>query len=169
MKERPVDLERAIVAHHQAPEIAQPRVGALDNATTLIAPQRSPVLRGRTNAILLVRTDQLDPATSQAIPQRIAIVGFVSDHTHGFLSRSPRMVDSAYADRRERRFREPDFRRGCRVKVVSQRKTAAVDHHHPLRPLAPLGFPDSSAPFFRWSKTAVQKRLAPLQLLALVQ
>jgi hypothetical protein len=33
----------------------------------------------------------------------------------------------SYPDRRERRFRELDFRRGCRVKVVSQRKTAAVD------------------------------------------
>jgi hypothetical protein len=38
----------------------------------------------------------------------------------------------SYADRGECRLREPDFRRGCRVKVVSQRKTAAVDHHHPL-------------------------------------
>jgi len=57
-----------------------------------------------------------------------------------------------YADRRERRFREPDLRRGCRVKVVSQRKTRAVDHHHPLRPLAPLGFPDSTAPFLAGAK-----------------
>jgi hypothetical protein len=38
------------------------------------------------------------------------------------------------------------------VKVVSQRKTAAVDHHHPLRPLAPLGFSDSAAPFFAGAK-----------------
>jgi hypothetical protein len=38
------------------------------------------------------------------------------------------------------------------VKVVSQRKAAAVDHHHPLRPLAPLGFPDSTAPFFAGAK-----------------
>ena len=100
---------------------------ALNDPATLIAPQRSSVLRGRSNAILLVRADQLDPATLQATPQRIAIVGFVSDHAQGFLPRSPRMMGSAYADRRERRFREPDFRRGCRVKVVSQRNTAAVD------------------------------------------
>src|SRR5271157_5416739 len=57
-----------------------------------------------------------------------------------------------YADRRQRRLREFDFRRGCRVKVVSQRKTAAVDHHHPLRPLAPLGFSDCAAPFFAGAK-----------------
>src|SRR5271169_6144282 len=57
-----------------------------------------------------------------------------------------------YPDRRERRFRECDFPRGCRVKGVSQRNTAAVDHHHPLRPLAPLGFSDSAAPFFAGAK-----------------
>src|SRR5271169_4586694 len=57
-----------------------------------------------------------------------------------------------YPDRRQRRFRECDFPRGCRVKGVSQRKTAAVDHHHPLRPLAPLGFSDSAAPFFAGAK-----------------
>jgi hypothetical protein len=38
------------------------------------------------------------------------------------------------------------------VKVVSQRKTLAVDHHHPLRPLTPLGFADSRAPFLAGAK-----------------
>src|SRR6202795_3409164 len=57
-----------------------------------------------------------------------------------------------YPDRRERRFRECDFPRGCRVRGDSQRNTAAVDHLHPLRPLAPLGFSDSAAPFFAEAK-----------------
>jgi hypothetical protein len=38
------------------------------------------------------------------------------------------------------------------VKVVSQRKTLAVDHHHPLRTLAPLGFADSTGPFLAGAK-----------------
>jgi hypothetical protein len=38
------------------------------------------------------------------------------------------------------------------VKVVSQRKTRAVDHHHPLRPLAPLGLADGGAPFLAGAK-----------------
>jgi len=52
-----------------------------------------------------------------------------------------------YADRRQRRRREPDFRRGSSVKVASHRNTRAVDPRHPLRPLAPLGFADSRALF----------------------
>jgi hypothetical protein len=36
--------------------------------------------------------------------------------------------------------------------VVSQRKTRAVDHHHPLRPLAPLGLAHGGAPFLAGAK-----------------
>jgi hypothetical protein len=36
--------------------------------------------------------------------------------------------------------------------VLSQRNTRAVDHHHPLRPLAPLGFADFAAPFLAGAK-----------------
>src|SRR5256885_982402 len=64
---------------------------------------------------------------------------------------------SAYADRRERRFRKPRFVRGCRTKVLSQRKILAVDHHHPLRALASLGFSDSSAPFLAGAKLPSRK------------
>jgi hypothetical protein len=46
------------------------------------------------------------------------------------------------------------------VKVVSQRKTLAVDHHHPLRPLAPLGFADACAPF--WAGAKLPSRNASL-------
>jgi len=53
-----------------------------------------------------------------------------------------------YPDRRERRFREPDFRRGCRVKELSQRRprpSTTTIHFVPL----PAWFSDSAAPFSR--------------------
>lgn len=61
MKERTIDLERTVVAHHQVPEVPQPCFGALNDPATLIASQGSSVLCGRSNTILLVRADQLDP------------------------------------------------------------------------------------------------------------
>ena len=152
MKERPVDRERAIITDHQAPEIPPPGDGALDDPPPLVPSQRPAILRGRTHAILLVRADQLDAAPPQALPQRIAVVGFVGDHAQRLLPRTARSMPPTYADRCERRLREPDLRRGGRVKVVSQRNTRAVDHHHPLRPLAPLGVSDSTAPFFAGAK-----------------
>jgi hypothetical protein len=152
MKERAIDRERAIVAHHQTAKIPEPGVGAFDDPSSPVAPQRSAILRRGPDAILLVRADQFDPALPQALAQRIAVVCFVGDHPQRFLPWTTCVMTPPYADRGERRFREFDFRRGCRVKVLSQRKTAAVDHHHPLRPLAPLGFSDSAAPFFAEAK-----------------
>src|SRR5579864_173920 len=137
MKERSVDLQRAVVAHHQAAVVPQPADSALDDPAMPIPPQCATVLRRRANAILLVRADQFNPTPPQTLPQRIAIVGFVGDHPHRLLPGSARPMPSAYADRRERRLREGDFRRGCRVKVVSQRKTRAVDHHIHFVPLPP--------------------------------
>jgi len=152
MKERAINRERTVVAHHQATEVSQPRVGALDDPAPFVTPKRTAILRCRSNAIPFVRADQFNPAVPQPSAQRIAVVRFVSDHTHRLLPGTARTMAPTYADRREGRFCEPDFRRGCRVKVLSQRNTAAVDHHHPLRPLAPLGFSDSAAPFFAGAK-----------------
>src|SRR5579863_1676744 len=152
MKERAIDGERTVVADNQTPEVSQPCVGAFHDPSPPVAPQRSAILRRGPNAILLVRTDQFDPALPQAFPQRITVICFVGDHPQRLLPRTTRAMTPPYADRGQRRLRELDFRRGRRVKGVSQRKTAAVDHHHPLRPLAPLGFSDSAAPFFAGAK-----------------
>src|SRR6266571_4342722 len=148
MKEGAIDCERAIVTHDQATKVAEPGVGAFDDPTALVTSQGTTILRRRFLPVRAMRRDQFDASSCQPLAQRITVVGLVGDHPHRLLSRATRTMTPTYADRRECGFREPDFRRGCRVKVVSQRKTAAVDHHHPLRPLAPLGFSDSSAPFF---------------------
>src|SRR6202049_466793 len=152
MKKCAIDLERVVVAYDQVPEVAQPADRAFDHPAFSVSAQRSAVLRGRTNTIFLVRTDQFDPPTTQTSAQRIAVVRPVGNHPFRLLARTSRLMPAAYADRCERRLGEFDFRRGCRTKVVSQRNTRAVDHHHPLRPLAPLGFPDSAAPFLAEAK-----------------
>src|SRR6202521_4094358 len=152
MKESAIDRERAVVAHDQAPEVTEPGVGAFDNPSPRVAPQGSTVLCRRFLSVRAMGHDQFDTSLPQSFAQRIAVIGFVGDHPHRFLPRSARMMRPSYPDRCERRFRECDFPRGCRVKGVSQRDTAACDHHHPLRPLAPLGFSDSAAPFFAGAK-----------------
>ncbi len=152
MKERAVDVQRAVVAHNQSPEIAEPADGALIDPTSPVSPQLAPILCGRTNPPLSMGTNQLDAATPQAFSQRIAVVRLVSDYPHRLMPRTSGAMSPSYADRRQRFFSEPDFRRGGSVKVVSQRNSLAVVRHHPLHPLAPLGFSDSSAPFFAGAK-----------------
>src|SRR5437899_165645 len=157
MKKRPVDFERAVVAHHQTAEIPQPREGALYRPASFVAPQNAAILRRSAVTVQAVRGDQQNAPPPQSLAQRIAVVALVSNDPQRFLPRTPRVMPSAYADRRERRFREPDFRRGRRTKVVPQRNSAAVDHHHPLRPLAPLGFSDFGAPFLPGAKLPSRK------------
>ena len=53
MKERAIDRERAVVAHDQASEVSQPGVGAFDDPSPPVAPQRSAILCRGPNAILL--------------------------------------------------------------------------------------------------------------------
>ncbi len=57
MKEGAIDRERAVVAHHQAPEVSEPGIGAFDDPSPPISSQRSAILGCGPNAILLVRTD----------------------------------------------------------------------------------------------------------------
>ncbi len=162
MKEAPVDGEGAVVTHDQAPVVPQPADGALDDPAPSVSPESSSVLSRWPSPIPAMRRDQLDSTLRQSPSQRIAVITASGDHSRG-------LPPPSYADRIKRRFREPDFRRGCRVKVVSQRNTLAVDHHHPLRAFPPGGFCPLRRPLFGWGKTAVQERFAPLQLLAFVQ
>src|SRR2546425_634388 len=128
MKECAVNRERAVIANHQMPEVAEPREGALDFPAPAVAPQRSSVLGHRFASIPAMRGDQFDPALSQPLSQRVTVVTTIGDQAERFLSRPPGMGSAAYADRRERRFCELRFVRGCRTKVLSQRKTLAVEH-----------------------------------------
>src|ERR1700692_4528579 len=114
MKERAIDGERTVVAHNQAPEVSEPGVGAFDDPSPSVAPQRSAILCRGPNAIPLVRADQFDPPLLQALPQWIAVIGFVGDHPQRLLPRTARVMTPSYLDRRKRRLREFDFRRGCR-------------------------------------------------------
>src|SRR5215469_10503875 len=165
MKKAMIDRQRTIVAYGQSAEVAQPGEGAFDNPSPLVTTQCATILRGWFAPTLAVRDDRFDTAATQLFAQPIAIVAAIHDHALGFLSRPPRPMLPPYADRRERFLDERDFRGGCRVKVVSQRNTLAVDHHHPLRPLTPPWFFPTAQPLFRRSKTAVHERFAPLQLL----
>src|SRR5260370_27355670 len=157
MKECTVNRERAVIANHQMAEVAEPREGALDFPAPSITSQCSSILGHQLASIPTMRRDQFDPALRQPLSQRVTVVTTIGDQAERFLPRPPGMGSAAYADGRERRFRKLRFVRGCRTKVLSQRKTLAVDHHHPLRALAPLGFSDSSAPFLAGAKLPSRK------------
>ncbi len=147
MTECPVAGERVVVAHNQPAKIAEPSNAALDDPAASVTAQRTTVLQCRLAAVLAVRRDQPDAAPMQAAAQRVAVVALLGDHPLRFLPWPTGAMPSSYLDRRQRFLRQPDLVRGRSVKSHSQRKTRAVDHHHPLRPLTPPGFSDRGAPF----------------------
>ena len=157
MKEGLINRERAVVADDQPTEVAEPCEGAFHCPPPPVSPERPAVLRGWLPPVLAMRSDQLDAAPGQLLAQRITVVASVRNQAFRLLPRTTGAMATPYADRLERRLDELDLRRGRRVKVVSQRNTRAVDHHHPLRPLAPLGFADSAAPFFAAAKLPSKK------------
>jgi hypothetical protein len=98
---------------------AQNGDGTVDDPTPLVASERSAILRRGLSAIRAMWANQLDAATLQASPQRIAVIGPVGDYSRRLLPWPPRTMGSIYADRREGDLRELDLCRGCRVKGVS--------------------------------------------------
>ena len=89
----------------------------------------------------------------QTPAQGITVIGFVSNQSLGILARSALSFSADGNNVVYRRCEQLDLRRRCRVQVVSQRNTLAVDHHHhPLRSFAPFSFSDALAPFFAGAK-----------------
>jgi hypothetical protein len=152
MKKSFIDCDRAVIANDQSTEVAEPGEGAFHLPAVSIAAQRSAILRARLASIPAMWGDQFDASRRQSLAQRIAVIGAIRNHPLRFLACSPAATSPGHVDRGERFFRKPDLVRGCRVKLLSQRNTLAVDHHHPLRALAPLGFSDFRAPFFAGAK-----------------
>lgn len=175
MNEGMVDRERAVIAHDKSPEVLKPGDAPLDNPALLITSRHAPILRRRPATVRPVWSNQGHATSSQPFAQRIAVVAFVRDHPRGLLPQTPASVPPPHSDRLKRFFHQPDIRRGGRVKVVSQRNTRTVDHHHPLRPLAPLGFaaPRTAAPVswearagsFPSGRRSATNRVAPSALL----
>ena len=144
-----------LMTHQQSSELAKPGVGSFDDPASLVAAQFAPIFVAPVLIVLPVRRDQLDAAFLQSLAQGIGIVCGIGDHPFRFLSRTA--FGAGNPDFGERGFRKRNFVRRGTFQPNSQRKTLTVDQYHPLRPLAPLGFPDRKAPFFAGAKLPSRK------------
>src|SRR5215467_9549628 len=133
------------MTNQQSAELSQPSIGPLHDPAALIPPELAPVFVPPTLIVLPIGHDQFDSAAAQSLAQRIGIVAAISDHPLRFLPRAAfRARDTDFG---QRGFRKRNFTRRGTFQPNSQRKTFTVDQYHPLRALAPLGFPDGRAPF----------------------
>src|SRR5580693_2615323 len=144
-----------VVTHQQAAEVAQPGKGAFDLPSVAIATQDPTVVEGRFAAAFSMGRDQQNAALEQAPAQRVAVVCAVGNHTQGPLARTPALL--RHANPGQSTFGQGHFPRRGRDQLASQRNTLAVDHHHPLRAFAALGFSDAVAPFLAGAKLPSRK------------
>ncbi len=153
MKEGPVHLDAMLVPNQQAAEGAEPRERALDLPAAPVAAQGAAVLSPGAGSVAAMGSDQLHAPPRQIPAQRIAVAALVPDQAQRLGPRPPR-TRPGDADRRERRRDERDLRRGRRGEVHSKSNTFALNHHHALRTLAPLGFSDCGVPLVAGKKEA---------------
>jgi hypothetical protein len=151
MKECIIHGNIAIPADHQSAIISEPGESPLNFPTAFITSQFSAIMVFLLFVIATVGANQFDTTCFEFPSQRVTVVTLISNQSPWFLAR-PASSLSRHSDCFYRFFEELDLRRGRRVQVVSKRNTLAVDHHHPLRALAPLGLTDAFAPFFAGAK-----------------
>ena len=155
MEEARIHSNQALIADYQPAEIAQPGEGALDFPPMLV----SLLDFGRrflVSPVSAVRHQKANSLACQTGPQFVRVISLITDEALGSALGAPTTLPGHF-DGLQGLFRQPYFRRRCRGNGASQRNTLAVDHHHPLRALAPLGFSDSGAPFFAGAKLASMK------------
>src|SRR5215472_11157962 len=153
MTEARKHAQNAVIPRLQPAEISQPANGAFDFPAPPIAPQLPSIVKRLLPLPNPVRHNQLNPASSPASPQRIAVVGTIGDdalrshpRTSSRPPRNPHLL--------QRRLSQSHFVRRGRRQENSERYTLAIGQYHAFRALATLRFTDGGAPFFAGKKVA---------------
>ena len=150
-----VDLKMIIITNQQTTKVAQPGEGALDFPAIAITAQGSSVVERGFATPASVWRDQENAPLQQSPAQWVAVVSAVGDDAQRPLSWSPPFL--RHRNLGQGAFGQFYFRRAGAAQLDSQRNTRAVDHHHPLRSFAPLGFADAEAPFLAGAKLPSRK------------
>src|SRR4030042_6152741 len=147
MKEGIINGNTMIPADNQPPIISQPRKSPLNLIAPFITSQLTPIIILLPLIVAPVRANQFNASLGQTLSQWVAVISPVGNQASGIFP----WASSAWAPDSNifyRFFEQRDLRWGRRVQVVSQRNTFAVDHHHPLRFLAPFCLSSPISPFF---------------------
>jgi hypothetical protein len=151
MKERVINNYITIPADNQSSIISQPGKSPLDFITSPIPSHLATIIIFLFFVHASIGANHINAPLFQSLAKHVAIVTLVGNETFGIFSGSSPTF-TWHGDIVQRFFEQFDFRRGRTVQVVSQRNTLAVDHHHPLRALAPFGWADALTPFFAGAK-----------------
>ncbi len=132
----------------KASVVSKPGNRALDLPAAFVTPESSAVLKFL-SFVLPRWSNKLNASLLKISAKFITVICFVPNQTLRFLAQLiNRFINDLY------------LMWTGRGKGHSQRNTLAISHHHELRPLATLGFPDFRAPFFADTKVPSIKHSA---------
>lgn len=151
MKKRIIYRDIMIPSDNKTTGVSEPRKSTLNFPSAFVTSQFTAIMVFLFFVVTAVRTNQLNPSMSQTFTKRVAVVSLISNQALRVFARTTSVL-AWHRDIIQRFLKERDFTRGRRVQVVPQRNSLAVNHHHPLRALPPLGFADAFAPFFAGAK-----------------
>ena len=136
---------------NQSSVVSKPGNGALDLPTVFVTPKCPAILGWGFVPIAPVGRNKLNALFFKFLTKLIRIIRFIPNQPlRLFTQLVNRLIDNLY------------LMWTVRGKGHCQRNTLAISHHHELRPLATLGFPDFWAPFFADTKLPSIKHSAQL-------
>ena len=155
MDEAKIIISVILVTNNKTAEVMQPSEETFNAPSFSIPTQHSSVLRDGLSSVGLVRSYEFDTSLLKVPIERIRVIRSITDESSGSSSKEALLESCS---------NKGDLMRRSRCKVDGERKTRAVCHCHELGTLAPLGFPNTGAPFFATTKVASMKHSARLNL-----
>ena len=147
MNERLKVLHLPLVAHHEAPEILQPRASPLNNPPAAVAPQPAPILMRCYSVVLALRDDWLDVFTDQQGTRLVAVIAAICNQPLRFVRSAARASAPFDFDGVECGFEEFNFCREaastCIPSGVPEPSASTIS----FVPFPLLVFPTSGPPF----------------------
>lgn len=156
MKERIINGNQFFISNYEPSEVSDPGKRSFYNPSAFISSQFSSILKVLFFAISTMRSNKIDAFIFEISSKWITVIGLISDQTIRSFFRSAWSVASDFNCLKSL-LNQFHFRGRCRGKGASHRNTLAVCHHHPLRSLAPPGFPDAEPPFLAGAKLPSMK------------
>jgi hypothetical protein len=151
MKESGIHNEQVFISDDQPSEAVEPGKGAFNNESSFVSSQLAPILSREFLSVFPMWSNQVNPVIQKSLSQRVAVRGAIINktfHPGGFPFEGNGV---------QRFLDELDFVYRGRRQECSERNTRAVDHHHPLCALPPLGGTNSRAPFLAEAKLPSMK------------
>ena len=140
-------LDMMLIAHDQAPEVLQPRVGSLNNPSVSISSELSSILLRCDGVVLPAGDNRFNGACDQQRPRPVAVISAVGNQACRLAGGAPPAAPPGHVETLERPLEEGHFRRGRLLHAYSERSTLSICQNHTLRPLAACGLAHTVPPF----------------------